>query len=467
MLFSSMIFLTAFLPLFLLLYYPIRNTAWRNTLLFIFSVFFYAWGEPAFVLLMLFSLTVNYVFGLLIEKALPDRKKAKLWLIIVTVIDLGLLAVFKYTGFLIGNLVSLTGLSITPPEIPLPIGISFYTFQILSYVIDVYREEVPAQRNFIWLGAYLAAFPQLIAGPIVRYVDVAAELKERHVTSDDIADGLRRFIKGLAKKVLIANNAAVAADALFAVSAEKLGVTGAWIAALAYTIQIYYDFSGYSDMAIGMGRMMGFRYLENFSHPYASVSVTDFWRRWHMSLSSFFRDYVYIPLGGNRVSRPRWIFNTMAVWMLTGLWHGASWNFVIWGLYYGIFLLLEKLLSPDFGKKLPLLSRIVTLFAVVMGWVVFRAETLTGAAGMYGAMFGAYGISPDGLPGLLQRSGVGGVFLLAMLAGCFFAFPHKKLSEVFPKEGPVLSDAVSLVLLFGCFLSLAAQSYNPFIYFRF
>ena len=467
MLFSSLIFITAFLPLFFLLYYPVRKPAWRNTLLFLFSVLFYAWGEPAFVLLMLFSLTVNYIFGLLIEKALPNKKRAKCFLILITVIDLGLLAVFKYTGFLVENLVSLTGLNIAPPKIPLPIGISFYTFQILSYVIDVYREEVPAQRNFIYLGAYLAAFPQLIAGPIVRYTDIAEELKERRVNADDIADGLRRFIMGLAKKVLIANNTALVADALFAVPADQLGAAGSWIAAIAYTLQIYYDFSGYSDMAIGMGRMMGFHYLENFNYPYASVSVTDFWRRWHMSLSSFFRDYVYIPLGGSRVSRVRWIFNTMVVWMLTGLWHGASWNFVVWGLYYGVFLLLEKLLFPDFQKKLPLFSWMLTMLATIIGWVVFRAETLTDAIQMYGAMFGAYGLSPLGLPGLLQRSGVGGIFLLAVLTGCRFAFPHKKLSEILPKEGPVLSDAISFVLLFGCFLSLAAQSYNPFIYFRF
>lgn len=451
----------------MLLYYPIRSLLWRNTLLCVFSFLFYAWGEPVYVLLMIFTLAVNYGFGLLIEKTLPDKKRAKLLMILVTVIDLGLLGVFKYTGFICDTIISLTGMNVTPPTIPLPIGISFYTFQILSYVIDVYREEVPAQKNIVWLGAYLAAFPQLIAGPIIRYQDVAAELTERYVTTDDMAEGIRRFVKGLAKKMLIANQAAMVADALFAVSAASLGAVGTWITALAYTIQIYYDFSGYSDMAIGMGRMMGFHYLENFDHPYASRSVTEFWRRWHMSLSSFFRDYVYIPLGGSRVKRSRWILNTMIVWMLTGLWHGASWNFVVWGLYYGIFLLCEKLLFPNFCRNFKLLPWITTMLATIAGWVLFRTETLPAAGSMFAGMIGAYGLAPDGLPALLQRSGFGSIFIIAMIAGCIFAFPHKKIEEIFPKEGKILGDILTFVLFFVCCLSLAAQSYNPFIYFRF
>ena len=468
MLFSSLTFLAAFMPLFFILYFLFPKLSWKNTLLFVFSVIFYAWGEPAFIILMMITLTINYVFGLLIAKAGDNRKQAKLFMILCTAIDLGLLGVFKYTGFLVSTFASITGLDIPVPAITLPIGISFYTFQILSYVIDVYRGQVAAQKNFIYLGTYLAAFPQLIAGPIVRYVDVAKELENRTTTTDDMAQGMRRFVTGLAKKVLIANNAAVVADALFAVAPDQLGVLGSWIAALAYTIQIYYDFSGYSDMAIGMGRMMGFKYLENFNHPYASVSVTDFWRRWHMSLSSFFRDYVYIPLGGSRVSKPRWIFNTMVVWMLTGLWHGASWNFIVWGLYYGIFLMAEKILFPNFQKKLPALSWCVTMLATIIGWVVFRAETLTGAFSMYGGMFGAYGFAPDGIFSQLQFAGVGGVFLIAMIAGWIFAFPHKKLTELTSNgAGVVVSDCILIVLLLACILCLAAQSYNPFIYFRF
>jgi len=467
MLFSSLNFLVAFMPLFFLCYLSINNLTWRNTVLFVFSLVFYAWGEPLFVFLMLFSLAVNYIFGLLIANSMPNKKLAKCYLIIVTVIDLGLLGIFKYTGFIAESITSITGLTIPVPQITLPIGISFYTFQILSYVIDVYRGETEVQKNFVYLGTYLAAFPQLIAGPIVRYVDVARELTSRTITVDDMTDGIRRFIVGLGKKVLIANQAAMVADSLFASQTAELGVIGSWVAALAYTIQIYYDFSGYSDMAIGMGKMMGFRYLENFNYPYSAVSVTDFWRKWHMSLSTFFRDYVYIPLGGNRVSKPRWIFNTMVVWMLTGLWHGASWNFVVWGLYYGILLLAEKLLFPQFQKKLPSLSHYMTLFITVIGWVVFRAETLTGAVAMYGSMFGSCGFAPEGIFTLLQRSGVGGSFVLAMIAGVYFSVQHRKNTKLSSKSAAVITDVLLLIVLLVCLLCLAAQSYNPFIYFRF
>ena len=465
--FSSVIFISCFLPLFFIFYFPVKNLPWRNTVLCVFSLLFYAWGEPVYILLMLFTLAVNYLFGRLIGRALPDKKRAKTLLILITAVDLGLLGVFKYAGFLLGTVFSLTGAGLTPPSILLPIGISFYTFQILSYVIDVYRGEVSPQKNIVWLGAYLAAFPQLIAGPIVRYRDIAEELEQRRVTADDIADGLRRFVKGLSKKMLIANQAAVVADALFAESAASLGAVGAWTAALAYTVQIYYDFSGYSDMAIGLGRMMGFRYPENFDHPYASRSVTEFWRRWHMTLSSFFRDYVYIPLGGNRVGRVHRTLNIMIVWLLTGLWHGASWNFVVWGLCYGVLLLFEKRFLPEFGKRLKLIPCILTMTVTVVGWVLFRAETLPAAGRMLAGMTGAYGFAPAGLAGLLLRSGFGGVFLLSMIAGIVFAFPHRTLEEIFPREGKILDDVLTFALFFACCLSLAAQAYNPFIYFRF
>lgn len=469
MLFSSLVFLLFFLPLFFLCYFLVRKRAARNAVLFGFSLFFYAWGEPLYLLLMLFSLTVNWAFALRID---AHREKAKAILTLDVIVNLALIGVFKYAGFLVGTVNLIPGLSLPVPEIALPIGISFYTFQILSYVVDVYRGDCQAQRNYMKLGAYLCAFPQLIAGPIVRYVTVAEELDNRRETVEDVTAGIRRFLSGLGKKVLIANAAAELTDALLGAGVSEIGAAGAWMAAVGYTIQIYYDFSGYSDMAIGLGRMMGFHYLENFGDPYAAVSVTDFWRRWHISLSSFFRDYVYIPLGGNRVSKPRWAMNLLIVWMLTGLWHGSSWNFVLWGLYYGVLLLSEKLFWGDKLAKIPVLRRIYTLFCVVIGWVIFRAETLGEIGQWLGGLFGRYGGACPAF--VLQDCGLDPLMLLAMAAGIVLAFPLEKkiaarlqLGGKGAAIGGILLDIGSVAVFLCCLISLEVGSYNPFIYFRF
>lgn len=435
-------------------------------LLLLFSLVFYAWGEPLNILLMLFSIGVNYLFALVI-----GRYRARLFLVLSVVINLGMLGIFKYTGFLIENLNRIPGIRLPGWETALPIGISFYTFQMLSYVIDVYRKETEVQRDIFALGAYLAAFPQLIAGPIVRYSTVADELENRTETMDDLADGMRRFFAGLAKKVLIANTMAKAADSLFALMPEEYGAVGAWIAVFAYTMQIYFDFSGYSDMAIGMGRMMGFHYLENFNYPYIAKSVTDFWRRWHISLSTFFRDYVYIPLGGNRVSKSRWLFNIAVVWMLTGLWHGASWNFILWGVYFGVLLISEKLFWGRRIEKLPFLRHVCTMMLVVFGWVFFRSETLTYAGKMLSAMFGKYGLMPQRLPIVLQAGGVDLFFIFAAFVSIVLAAPFwpKVLKPALAKNkaGRIAMDISAVAALLLCLLSLAIGSYNPFIYFRF
>jgi alginate O-acetyltransferase complex protein AlgI len=473
MLFSSLIFLLLFLPVFFLCYHAVKKRRGRNALLFVFSLLFYAWGEPVYVLLMLLSLGVNYGLALGIAGARETgrEKKSRSFLILACCFNLLLIGVFKYAGFLVGSFNLLPAPDLPVPDLPLPIGISFYTFQILSYDIDVYRGDVKAQRDPVTLGAYLCAFPQLIAGPIVRYRDIEAELADRCETAEDTAEGMRRFIAGLAKKVLIANVMAQTADALFASDPEGYGAAGAWIAALAYTVQIYFDFSGYSDMAIGLGRMMGFRYAENFNYPYSARSVTDFWRRWHISLSSFFRDYVYIPLGGNRVSTLKWIRNIAVVWLLTGLWHGAGWNFVLWGAYYGLLLILEKKVWPKL-EDVPVLNRICTLAAVVLGWVMFRSEGFGQMRAMFAALFGAYGFAGEGgrLPILLQGGHFDVGFLAAFAAGCVLSAPvwpalRGRISS--SGAGRAVRDVSAILALAACILALAVGSYNPFIYFRF
>ena len=471
MLFSSLVFLLLFLPVFFLCYFAAKKRRTRNALLFVFSLLFYAWGEPVYVLLMLLSLGVNYALALLIAAKDKNGRGKRSALVLACCFNLLLIGVFKYAGFFVRAVNLIPGAEIPVPALPLPIGISFYTFQILSYVVDVYRGDVRAQKDPVALGAYLCAFPQLIAGPIVRYRDIEAELADRRETAEDTAEGMRRFIAGLAKKVLIANVTARTADALFASDPAEFGMAGAWIAALAYTVQIYFDFSGYSDMAIGLGRMMGFRYAENFRYPYAAVSVTDFWRRWHISLSSFFRDYVYIPLGGNRVSRGRWMGNIAVVWLLTGLWHGAGWNFVLWGAYYGALLILEKLVWPKLAD-VPAVNRICTLAAVVLGWVMFRSEDFGQMGTMFAALFGARGFAGEGgrLPILLRQAHFDFGFLIAFAAGCVLSapvWPAMKDRIGSTAAGRLVRDIAALCLLVACILALAVGSYNPFIYFRF
>ena len=471
MVFSSMTFLFVFLPLLLAAYYllPARARAWRNGVLLAFSLFFYAYGGPPFLLLMLLSIAVNYTGALW---AAPGRRHAKAAMIAATAVDLALLGWFKYAVFLFSNLARVwTGLPV--PEVTLPIGISFFTFQGLSYVLDVYRGQARAQRNPLHVALYISLFPQLVAGPIVRYTTVAEEILTRRETVSDFSAGAVRFLFGLAKKMLLANQLGLMADEIFAVRPEFFTVSLTWLGAIAYTGQIYFDFSGYSDMAIGLGHMFGFHFLENFNYPYISRSVTEFWRRWHISLSTWFRDYVYIPLGGNRCSAARHIRNILVVWALTGLWHGAAWTFVAWGLYYALLLLGEKYLWGRALERLPaLLRHLYALVLILLGWVLFRSESLTYAGRFISAMFGGTaGGWADGrsLYYLLQFRWE---LLLAIPASLPLRDWALRRLEV---RGTALSGlvltwgpkAAALGLFALSFLRLVSSSYNPFIYFRF
>lgn len=489
MVFSSLTFLFAFMPLFFMSYYmagKLGGIRWKNIVLFLFSLVFYAWGEPIYVLLMIYSTFLDYTCGRMIGacELKGQKKKKKVFLTISLVGNLGLLGVFKYLGMIISTFEWAFSLGIKVPQIVLPIGISFYTFQTMSYSIDVYRGKVKAQRDIINFGAYVAMFPQLIAGPVVRYKTVEKELNYREETVAGVASGARRFIIGLAKKTLIANTMAQTADALFANAPSSLGMLGSWIAILAYTFQIFFDFSGYSDMAIGMGRMMGFKYLENFNYPYIANSVTDFWRRWHISMSTFFRDYVYIPLGGNRVSKPRWIFNIFIVWFITGLWHGSSWNFVLWGLYFGLLLVLEKAIFLKILSKTKIFSHIWALFFVVYGWVIFSQNSLSGIWEYTKALFGGYGTIGQDVTNavtLLQRADVNTVFLIVFMVAIIFSTPiAKKIGQRLKlhltdsaKWGlarnmlGVVYDTLLFVVFLISVIQLAVGAYNPFIYFRF
>ena len=461
MLFSSIPFLYYFLPAVLILYFVVPRKL-KNTVLLLSSLVFYGWGEPKLLFLMVFTIALFFFCGLAIERA-GERKQKKIWLTVSVVISLGLLGLFKYADFFIGSINAVTGLRLPFLRLALPVGISFYTFQCLSYTIDVYRGSVPAQKNPISFGAYVALFPQLIAGPIVRYVDIARELEDRKTDWEDVYLGTRRFLAGLSKKVLLADNFALLTQ-LFRESAEP-SVLFYWLYALAFGFQIYFDFSGYSDMAIGLGRILGFHFIENFNYPYLSKSITEFWRRWHMSLGSWFRDYVYIPLGGNRVSRGRWVFNILTVWMLTGLWHGAAWNFVLWGLLYAAFLLLEKWV-PGLQKLPSLLRHGYTMLMVILGFVLFNAASLSQAAGDIAAMFGF-----GGLPLVTDhtlyclRS-----FAVLFAVACFGAtqLPKKAFSAL---ENTRFGPALSLFLMLSALLLSTAYlvdgSFSPFLYFRF
>lgn len=479
MVFSELSFLYAFLPLNLLIYFLARDIRTKNTVMLVFSLVFYAWGEPVYVLLLLGMVLANWLFALWIgvAHARGDRATARLALVLACVVDLGAIGVFKYGTFFMENTNLLFGLPKIVPEILLPIGISFYTFQILSYVIDVYRREVPPQRSFRTLLLYVSLFHQCIAGPIVRYKDVCEELMCRSVSWKDAADGVGRFTVGLAKKAIFANHCGLLADQLLGESGAvgTQSVAALWLGMLCYAMQIYLDFSAYSDMAIGMGRMVGFHYKENFNYPYISQSVTEFWRRWHMSLSSFFRDYVYIPLGGNRCGKGRQLFNMLVVWFLTGLWHGAAWNFVLWGLYFFVFLALEKLLLSRVLDKLPRVMRHVYLLIVVFfGWVLFRMETLPDVWAALCGMFGQTGnaLADFETTTLLMNNMV---FLVVAILACT---PLVKTLSVKLSEGAGRSPAVGIVytvvqvvcpvlLLLLATAMLVGDSYNPFLYFQF
>ena len=460
MLFSSIPFLYFFLPAVLLIYFLVPR-GWQNGVLLAFSLIFYGWGEPKYVVLMVVSILLFFGYGLAMERA-ESLKVKKLWLTVSVVTGIAFLAVFKYADFFIGSISAVTGLNLPLLKLALPIGISFYTFQCMSYAVDVYRGHTKAQRNPISFGAYVALFPQLIAGPIVRYVDVARELEERTSTWEDVLCGARRFLVGLGKKVLLANQLGLLTE-VFRSSNEK-SLLFYWMYAIAFTLHIYFDFSGYSDMAIGLGRIFGFHFIENFNYPYLSKSVSEFWRRWHMSLGSWFRDYVYIPMGGNRVSKGRWVVNILTVWMLTGLWHGASWNFVLWGLMFALLLLMEKWV-PALQKLPQLLRRGYVLLAVVVSFVLFNAVDIGQAGNDLAGMFGFGGVPVVTAETLYYLRSYGVVFLLAILGST----PLVKAAAVrLPEKAVAVLEPVAMLgLLLLCTAYLVDGSFNPFLYFRF
>ena len=516
MVFSSSTFLFAFLPVALVVYFLLIKRELRNIWLLVVSLAFYAWGEPVYVLLLLVSIAVNYLFAICMaekpkhgEMQQSAARRNKAMLILAVVFNIAVMGFFKYEGFLAESINSVVGSELVPVlELALPIGISFYTLQALSYVIDVYRGQVPAQRNILHLGMYIACFPQLIAGPIVRYKTVAKQILHRKESLERFTSGLRLFVVGLAKKVLLANVCALLADKMLAMGGPSIGAIGAWAGLLAYTFQIFFDFSGYSDMAIGLGRMMGFEYLRNFNYPYISKSIAEFWRRWHISLYAFFRDYVYIPLGGSRVSTGRWVVNALIVWGITGLWHGAAWHYVLWGLYYGVLLIGEKLIWGKLLAKLPgVIQHLYAIFLFMLGWLIFwlsedqlpqYAQALVGGFGLTGtstlweltvweyipvfalctlastplipmvwARMKAWIVGVSYVP-MKQAGSVAHVKSLAGAPLCSLecvAVSKSKAAALAVVELAV--DIAVLVLLAVCCASLVSGSYNPFIYFQF
>ena len=460
MLFSSISFLYYFLPAVLVVYFAVPRGL-KNGVLLLASLVFYGWGEPKYVLLMAAAILAFYLYGLAIGRA-KSRRGQKGWLTAAVVTGILLLTVFKYADFFIGSFAAVTGLSMPLLNLALPIGISFYTFQCMSYVVDVYRGDARPQKNLIHFGAYVALFPQLIAGPIVRYVDIARELEARTTTWENVLAGARRFLIGLSKKILLANQLGLLTE-IFRDSAEK-SVLFCWMYALAFALHIYFDFSGYSDMAIGLGRIFGFHFQENFNYPYLSKSVAEFWRRWHMSLGTWFRDYVYIPLGGSRVSRLRWVFNILTVWMLTGLWHGASWNFVVWGLLFAALLLIEK--SVPALQKLPgALRHGYVLFCVVISFVIFNAADLAQAGQDLAGMFGLGGLPLATAETLYYLRSYAVIFLLGFVGAT--PFPKALAARLPDKLSAVLEPAALTGLLLVCTAYLVDGSFNPFLYFRF
>lgn len=466
MLFSSIPFLYYFLPVVLLLYFLVPGKL-KNGVLLLSSLVFYGWGEPRYLLLMVVTIFQGYGFGLLLEKNREGRS-GKLLLALSAVVSLGLLAYFKYAGFFLESFRALTGLSLGTLKIALPVGISFYTFQILSYEIDVYRGTVPAQRNLVDLGAYIAMFPQLIAGPIVRYRDIAEELKSRRHSLEAAAEGTRRFLLGLGKKVVLANSLGEL-TAAFQGSGEP-SVLFCWIYAVAFTLQIYFDFSGYSDMAIGLGRIFGFTFPENFNYPYISGSIREFWRRWHMTLGGWFRDYLYIPLGGNRVKKWKWVRNLLVVWLATGLWHGAAWNFVLWGLGYGLLLLGENCLWGRGLGKCRVLNHLYVMLCVTLGFVLFNAGGIREGFGTIAAMFGLGRLPWATAESLYYLRS----YALVLVLGAIGATPlPKRLMErvrgtrIGARAWEILTPVALTVLLLICTAYLVDGSYNPFLYFRF
>lgn len=468
MVFSSPAFLFAFLPVCFILYRLLPNLRSKNALLTLASVVFYAFGEPVYVLLLLMSVIVNYLCGYFIVLRRPRKK---LVLALAVVINLGFLSVFKYTDFAVSTVNHAFGLDLALPGIALPVGISFFTFQGLSYVIDVYRDETLVSRDFLKLALYISFFPQLIAGPIVKYHDVSLQIDQRETYPALTAAGLRRFILGLSKKLLLSNTVGQMADLVFTAGSDQLDVRTAWLGAVCYCLQIYFDFSGYSDMAIGLGHMFGFHFLENFDHPYVSASIQEFWRRWHISLSSWFRDYLYIPLGGNRKGKLRTELNKCIVFFCTGLWHGASWNFVLWGLWHGLFMILEGFL-PKGGKLRRILGHASTLLIVLLGFVLFRADTLSDAGLVFAKMFAGTEITLQSTALLRSMLTPYNLFILSL--SVVFSLPLLPRVKRFaggsgmaPALLRIGSYGVSAALFALCIMNLAGSQFNPFIYFRF
>lgn len=467
MVFSSLTFMFLFLPVVLIVYYLLPKK-FKNLFILLSGIFFYAWGEPIYVFVMLLSTMIDYTAGMIMHK-LDDRPVARrVCLIVSLVMNLSLLGVFKYTGFVVENINGIFGANIANPNLPLPIGISFFTFQSMSYTIDLYMRKIKVQKNPISFAAFVTLFPQIVAGPIVRYEDIAAELDDRTINVDCIYEGIVTFITGIGKKVLIANNIGMLWTTVKGLDPSGMSVMTSWLGILAFTFQIYFDFSGYSDMAIGLGKMMGFNFPQNFNYPYLSKSISEFWRRWHITLGSWFKSYVYFPLGGSRKGKGRTVFNLAVVWLLTGIWHGASWNFILWGVLYGVIIILEKLFLGKLLEKLPsALQWLYTMLLVVLGWVLFDTADLTTAFTFMGTMFGATGILADNQAVYLLLN-YGMVLVL-----CFFAATDswKRLVEMaherFPKLVDYATPVCKMAVLFLATAYLVDATYNPFLYFNF
>ena len=462
MVFSSLTFLCLFLPVVVLLHTFLPNGRMRNAILLVASLLFYAWGEPVWIVAMLFATAVNYICARIIDRT-ESKAGRRAALVIGLCISLAALLYFKYAAFLVNSVCALFGLAFRLAQPKLPIGISFYTFQIITYTVDVYRKDAPVQKNPLDLLLYVCLFPQLIAGPIVRYGDVAAQLQKRTVGPKELGDGFVRFAIGLGKKVLLANLCGEVLESL--PGSDALSFAGAWLAAVLFALQLYFDFAGYSDMAIGLGRILGFHFNENFNYPYISGSITEFWRRWHMSLGTWFRDYVYIPLGGNRVSKGRWVINILTVWMLTGAWHGAAWNFVLWGLLYALLLLAEKGI-PGMQKLPAFLRHGYVLLITMLGFVLFNAESLNQATGDFFALLGLAGLPLVSAETLYYLKSFG----LLFLAGCIGATPIVKQAAQKVQHspvGPILETVLMILLLLVCTAYLVDGSFSPFLYFRF
>lgn len=468
MVFSSIIFMFTFLPLSLLIYY-IMPKGIRNFILLLISLIFYAWGEPIYVLLMIFTIIFDYIMARLITKSRDNKIKCRTIFIFTLIVNILILGFFKYYGFLIDNINNIFNLSIKYKQLALPVGISFYTFQTLSYIVDVYLDKVKVQKNIISFALYVTMFPQLVAGPIVKYSDIDYQLDNRKESCNKFGYGVERFLRGLAKKVLLANNIGIIWTTVQGMDINNISVLTSWIGIIAYTFQIYFDFSGYSDMAIGLGKMFGFDFIENFNYPYISKSVTEFWRRWHISLGTWFREYIYIPLGGNRTSTLKHVRNLFVVWLLTGLWHGASWNFVVWGLYYGFILLMEKMVLNRVLDKVPnFIKHIYTMVLVIIGWVFFGSTSLTVAIDYIKIMFGMAGhqlIDSTSLYYLYTNIKL--FIILGVCATPIVSTLFSKIINIGEKKGVVFAVIVNILIIVLSTAYLVNETYNPFLYFRF